>query len=678
VIGESVFVSGPLEIASQALAAILATWLGLTVLSRAPTERAPRVFGWVTFLLLAWSASILVERTTSGPQVARLFNATEDVAAFLLPAAGLHIVLAFTTEGRYPRWHSAALVTAYILVAVVALQHVLDPGRPIAISAPRFEPGIVSGEVLGWAFVGVRIAVFALAIGLAGRAYLAVRREPVRGGQTLAALATVSLASVGGTLRFLPRAIGGPNWVGVSFITLALVVASYAVFGQGIFLTQPAIRNAFRSSLLGGLAVAVYVGALGALEAVAEPALHTTLPIVMVLALVATVALLDPVRERLQLIIGRRPTPREAAYRRLGRALGIPGLADQPPEVAIQPAIDGLARRLGFLRAMVTSVAGADLALVGGGLPTTEASLTVPLESEGQTLGEARFGPRADGRPYSTRERALLDDAGRYFAASLRVGQLRTEQADALAALRAEQTALTQRGTDLHESLVASPDAGLRVFALGPMRVERGGNEIHGWGGLKAGSRQALAIFAFLFDRGDRGASKDEIIDVVWPDADLEHADLAFHRTLVGLRSTLEPNRPHRGASAAIAFHHDRYRLSHSLIAWSDVHAFHDLIAQAGEELDPHAALRLLEEARDLVRGDYLDDCPFYGDSEYVEERRRLLRGRFIDLLVTLGERYEAVDNRPAAGSAFRDALAAAGGECAPASDGLARLGVPA
>src|SRR5206468_1873130 len=84
----------------------------------------------------------------------------------------------------------------------------------------------------------------------------------------------------------------------------------------------------------------------------------------------------------------------------------------------------------------------------------------------------------------------------------------------------------------------------------------------------------------------------------------------------------------------------------------------------------------LLEEARQLIRGDFLDDCPFYGDSEYIEESRRLIRGRQVDLLVTLGERHEARGDRPAAATAFREALVAAGGDCVSASDGLARLGV--
>ena len=675
----SIFEPEPLEIASQSLAAILATWLGLTVLSRAPRDRAPRVFAWVSLLLVAWSVSILVERTTSEPAVIANLNALEDVAAFLLPAAALHIILAFTVEGPYAAWQSVALSSAYAVGAVMGAQQLLDPAHPISVVAPRLELPGIPGELLAWGWIGLRIAIFALAIWLAVRAYAQANGDRSRRNQTLAALVTVALASVGGTLRFLPRDLGGPNWVGVSFITVSLVVATYAVFGQGIFLSPLAIRNAFRYSLLAGLAVAVYVGALGILEALAEPILHTTLPIVMVLALVATVALLDPVREWLQHLFNPARTSRDAAYRRLGRALGIHALADQPPEVAIQPAIERLARYLGFGQALVSTDSGAVVANLGGGPPSAAAALAVPLVAEGRRYGEARFGPRLDGRPYSARETALFDDAASYFAASLYIGQLRDEQAEALATLGAQQRALARRGTDLNDSLVdASAALTLRVHALGPMRVERNGEAINSWGGPKAGSRQAEAIFAFLFDRGDRGATKDEITDVVWPDVDIERADLAFHRTLVGLRGILEPARRRRETSHAITFHNDRYRLDPSLVGWSDVTSFEELVTRAGTSTDTNESVRLLEEARQLIRGDFLDDCPFYGDSEYIEESRRLIRGRQVDLLVTLGERHEARGDRPAAATAFREALVAAGGDCVSASDGLARLGAPA
>ncbi|MGN6700400.1 MAG: BTAD domain-containing putative transcriptional regulator, partial [Thermomicrobiales bacterium] len=98
-------------------------------------------------------------------------------------------------------------------------------------------------------------------------------------------------------------------------------------------------------------------------------------------------------------------------------------------------------------------------------------------------------------------------------------------------------------------------------------------------------------------------------------------------------------------------------------------------LAAARLAADPAATLAALEEARALYRGDYLDDCPFYGDSEYVEERRTLLRGQFVDLLLALGERYEARDDTPAAAACYRVALQTTGDDCPRAETGLARLG---
>ena len=58
------------------------------------------------------------------------------------------------------------------------------------------------------------------------------------------------------------------------------------------------------------------------------------------------------------------------------------------------------------------------------------------------------------------------------------------------------------------EAISSVSDAALRVHALGAMRVECLGASIQQWGGDKAGSRQAQAIFAFLFVRGSPGSPR--------------------------------------------------------------------------------------------------------------------------------------------------------------------------
>ncbi|MDQ3856305.1 MAG: hypothetical protein M3281_07950, partial [Chloroflexota bacterium] len=208
-----------------------------------------------------------------------------------------------------------------------------------------------------------------------------------------------------------------------------------------------------------------------------------------------------------------------------------------------------------------------------------------------------------------------------------------------------------------------------------PLHVERGGEPVRNWGGAKAGTRQAEAMFAFLYDRGERGVAKDEFLEVIWPDVPLENADQAFHRTLGGLRRTIEPGLKRRTQSSAITYQNDRYRLSEAAIEWNDVEVFEKLIANAAHLSD--SAISSLEEARKLYRGPYLDDCPFYGDSLYVEEKRKLLEGRYLDLLLAIGELYEKSGNSTAAAGCYRQALHMAADDCPRADDGLARLGLP-
>ena len=303
--------------------------------------------------------------------------------------------------------------------------------------------------------------------------------------------------------------------------------------------------------------------------------------------------------------------------------------------------------------------------------------LVLPLERDGTTYGSVVFGSKESGLPFTSSEREVLAMATGYLAASLELGARQAEQARDLERLSRERAAVSTSGRRLHGALEASLDtaAGLHVFALGPLRAERDGELIRQWGGEKAGTRQAEALFAFLFDRGERGVTKDEAVELIWPDVDLDRADLAFHRTLGGLRRTLEPGRGQRQGSKAIGFSNDRYRLDPSVVAWTDVATFEQRLTDASAASDPAAALAALTEARSLYRGEYLDDCPFYGDGAHVEDRRELLRARYVDLLLAIGGFHEQRGDRGAAAAAFREARLAALDECPPADAALERLG---
>ena len=296
-------------------------------------------------------------------------------------------------------------------------------------------------------------------------------------------------------------------------------------------------------------------------------------------------------------------------------------------------------------------------------------------KAEGDALRAARLKGAASGMRKSTQAELAMANAPWLDADAMPRGLI---DPSALERAWVEGRALSPAAATayaLGSEMSIAPEAGLRVMALGPLSVDRAGAPVSEWGGPKAGNRHALAIFAFLMDRGDRGVTKDEFVEVLWPDAEVEQGDLNFHRTLGGLRTTLA--RPSTsGSHESVVFANGRYRLAPAVIDWIDVGEFQQRLLNAAEATDEIAVIRGLESARSLYRGDYLDDCPLYGDSGYVEERRRFLRGRMVDALVDLGRRYELRHDESLASERYREALTVSGGDCPSATEGLERLGV--
>jgi len=197
---------------------------------------------------------------------------------------------------------------------------------------------------------------------------------------------------------------------------------------------------------------------------------------------------------------------------------------------------------------------------------------------------------------------------------------------------------------------------GLRVHAIGPLRVGLGRLPLHSLGGAKAGANQALALFAFLFDRGMQGVEKDEALETIWPDTPLTMADTAFHRTLLGLRGSLRSG----GFGDAVEFRNGRYVLASGLVSWADTWELEHLVTESATTANPQARIDLLEDCRRLNQADYMDDCPFFGTSVYVEGRRSMLRAVRHAVLLELAVLYRAAGHLALAAirSAEADAVA--------------------
>lgn len=666
-----------LEVAAHSLTAVLGLWVGLTVATRSAGSPSNRVFALLALALAVWSTSIIVQRLPTIDEARRVAHAIEELMAALSIAGTAHFSLSIATEGLPSRRQLLSVAGVYVANLAFALPGVIDPGAPVGLAPPHLVLGPIPGLALGLAWVAVRLGSLAAGAWWLLRATRRAEPGSLRQRQLRATLITIAAGGLGASLRFLPGIGEADAWIGVSFVTLAIVLATYAVLSAGIFFGPAVAGRAFTTSILGGLVLFAVVVGLFAVETASQAATGIDLPLFTALALVIAAAVYEPV------VAGLRDRITDGGAGRSGRdrvlrAIGAPGRLVRPAEAGVGPALARLARAIDVDGLAVVRADGSAFATHGDGAARTS-MLPVPLQVDGTVLGELRVGRRREGIALRPRDEELVRLSAAYVAAALRTGLAEAAQADSLGELAEERAAVDLQATELHAALVAHDDApaGLVVHALGPMRVERAGQPLTRWGGDKAGSRQAQALFAFLFDRGDRGVAKDEVLELIWPDTDLERADLAFHRTMVGLRRTLDPRGGGRTRSA-VRFGNDRYRLDPVVVAWSDVAALEDRMAAARaaglDGAEPGTRIRLLEEARALVRGDYLDDCPFYGDSAEVEPRREAIRRAHVDVLVALGEAYEAVGDRLAALEAYRDAERADPSVASLARDGLARL----
>jgi DNA-binding SARP family transcriptional activator len=696
------------------LMAVLACWLGLSLLVRAPRDRPTQAFAWLCLHLTIYGLTIVLPDLTDAARVRYVLELIQVVETVLLPPVFFHFILVLVGDQPYARWQLFALAAGYLCGLALAGYALLGP----MISRPDGALLFPAPLLLPWTLQ--RALPMLLALSLMFLSYRQAAGDDLeRRRRALFALSAV-VGVVGALWATIARNAGFWAAPGHVLMDLALALLAYAVLAYRSLLPTRVARRTFYRSLLGGLLTALYIGLLLLAEPVANDIIQprSRLPLVTIATLIVLIAIFGPLRDWAGAWIDRRFFHREFDYGRLLRVLSDDLFQRGDLQGQLQAALTSICRTLALRDGAVAIQEGLGLrvlATYGGNPPPAEslrsvtapetpqtrygdwegwpaARLLLPLRREEETLGLLMLGTKLSGEPYRETERALLHALGAYLSLTIKHARSQQEEQLAMAALaeqsrqlQAEQELLVAQAAEAARAaaLPAAPDArpdhGLRVFALGPLRVERDGERIERWGGEKAGTYQSEALFAFLFDRRGRGVTKDEAEEVIWPDLELDKSDTAFHRTISALRRTLEPGLRRGNESKLITYHHERYWLDPASVAWCDADAF-GAAAERGHTLmrqgELETARALLAQALELYRGDYMDDCPFFGDSSYVEGRRTELRDQRIDALLALGAVYERLGQSGEAVTCFRRALSAADGDCPRAEESLARLQV--
>ncbi len=180
----------------------------------------------------------------------------------------------------------------------------------------------------------------------------------------------------------------------------------------------------------------------------------------------------------------------------------------------------------------------------------------------------------------------------------------------------------------------------LRIYVLGQFRIERlEGSE---WKPVATKTwyrRRPRALLGCLLSSVGRRIGREQAMEALWPDLDIETAANRLNGAVHELRQILEPGIARPAASRLLRSERDVLELADRNTIWVDAEVFEGLLNESHTVSDPEQVERLLEQAADLYNGDYLLEELY---SEWAAPRREALRRGWISLLLKLAELREA------------------------------------
>lgn len=196
--------------------------------------------------------------------------------------------------------------------------------------------------------------------------------------------------------------------------------------------------------------------------------------------------------------------------------------------------------------------------------------------------------------------------------------------------LKRKEGEYQEKANALLSLVVRSPSIPLRILGLGQFQVWQGQHLLpdHTWSKRKSG-----VLFRFLLIQPNRTASREMIMDALWPDLDPKTAADTLYQSTSTLRRGLEPDLPDKFPSRYLSFEGEKVILKLPLGSYTDFNHF---------EMDIPAAIknRKMEELQQLIALHEGELFPMDRYVEWVGERRNRLEALYLQGLNQLGALY--------------------------------------
>src|SRR6266568_75776 len=147
--------------------------------------------------------------------------------------------------------------------------------------------------------------------------------------------------------------------------------------------------------------------------------------------------------------------------------------------------------------------------------------------------------------------------------------------------------------------------------------------------------RNVRMLLAYLLHSSGRRRGREQIIEELWPEQDIENATNRLNNTVHAIRQLLEPELARPAMSRLLRLEADVLILADAGTIWSDTDAFIDLRARSHAASEAAQAVALIEEAVALYGGDFLQEERV---SEWALAHREVMHRVWVGLLLELAD----------------------------------------
>lgn len=192
-----------------------------------------------------------------------------------------------------------------------------------------------------------------------------------------------------------------------------------------------------------------------------------------------------------------------------------------------------------------------------------------------------------------------------------------------------------------------------KVRCLGELKVYRENGDLIDWNSKGGATKKLKAIFSYLLLKGEKGATPEELADLLWKDeADTRQTLNRLYHCIRYLRVALSGQGSSQKESPFIVYQNGHYHLALPYDSWIDLPMFEELCFKGNQDLRENKLEQVVicyESAERLYRGDLFSDIPIRyvenSENDWCWSRRFWFKEMYHKLLYSLAGVHRQLGN---------------------------------